>query len=198
MKAWSWFAIPPLVLAAAYAATPMLVASLTGPRAAAVRIAQPDLPDDTVRPVAAPPAGEGIDYSVFGVMANTGSTTAVSQPVVPVEEEPALQSVLMTDGEGVAVVNGNLVREGDKVGAYRVARIEPRAVTLILTHIRNGKSGTQVPKDELKVLHFPEYRDADMPAMEPGVEPASAAARELEPEQIELEQKYRRILEQLK
>ena len=124
--------------------------------------------------------------------------------VVPVVVGPVLQSILMTGKEGVAVVDGNMVRKGDKVGDYRVAKIEPHAVTLAITRTKSvtvGKAVKQESTEEVKELHFPEYYDVDMPAAKVKVAstPGTAApAPEQKPNQAELEQNYKQILEKLK
>src|ERR1017187_2630686 len=141
MKAWAWFGIPALVLAAAYAATPVLVASFAGHNAPAVIIAQPKLPDDTVKPVNLSVAGQEIDYSAFGDKVNKAPTNFKPELVAA---EPTLQSILMADADSIAVVDGNMVREGDKVGIYRVAKIDTRTVTLATTRITNTRVGKLV------------------------------------------------------
>jgi hypothetical protein len=145
-----------------------------------------------------------INYYSFGDLANDGRR-AKRGPV-----EPVLQSILMTDRGAIAIVDGAKVRPGDKVGdGYRIVKIEPRAVWLAIKHTANvqvGKSIKQVSKDELKILHFPEYRDRDLEvanlAANPGAPlPASSGqkgATAQKPEQIELEKNYKQILEKLK
>ena len=201
MKAWSWFTVTPMLLVAAYSATPMLVDSLTGHNAAAVTITQIDLPVEIVKPAttAADAAGREINYAAFA----TDESKAIAK-TKPVTAEFALQSILITDGVGVAVVNGNMVRQGDKVGnGYRVVRIEPQAVWLAVKPASNTKIGAgnqQVSKDRLKILHFPEYRDDDLTATKPASIPGAQLSATPEPkvERAELEKNYKQILEMLK
>ena len=211
MKAWSWFAVTPVVLAVAYSATPPLVASLTGHNAAAVAITRVELPVETGVPAAkVAQAGQEINLSSFGVLAPNGEKFIVGGK--PVEAALALQSVLLTDGGGVAVVDGNMVRRGDMLGGgYRVVKIEPRAVWLAIKRTKNVKVGKRirkVSKEELKVLHFPEYLDADLEAAKlatmrtsypvPGSGTPAPAAPGQKTERIELEKNYKQILEMLK
>lgn len=210
MKAWSWFAVPPVVLAAAYSATPLLVTGLTGHNAAAVTIAQLNLPADIGKPApkTAGIAGREILYTVFGDLAQGGAAIPIKHvgPVAPVHVPAtfALQSILMTNGEGVAVLNGNQVRQGDKVDdGYSVARIEPHAVWLTIKRTRTVKVGKKIKREtreELRALHFPEYRDMDMAGekLAAAPKPQVTAAPEPKPGQIELEKDYKEILEKLK
>jgi len=152
---------------------------------------------------AANPAERQIDYSSFGDLSSSTQKTVSRKPVV-VPVEFALQSILMTGADGVAVVNGNLVRQGDQVGGgYRVVKVEPEAVWLAIkrtTSVKVGKKIRQQSKDELKVLHFPELRDGDMDATK--LAGNSGAQAPVAPEQragqIELEKNYKQILEMLK
>lgn len=205
MKTWGWFAVTPVMLAVAYSATPVLVDHLTGNNAAAVTIAQIDLPVEVAKPEAkaADTTGREINYAAFA----TDQSRAIAS-AKPVTAQFALQSILMTDGVGVAVVNGNLVRRGDKVGNdYIVVRIEPQAVWLAVKRsavTKDGKSIRQFSKDEVKVLHFPEYRDDDAsvtnmasnPAMNSGTQPSATPQQKID--RAELEKNYKQILEMLK
>jgi len=199
MKAWSWFVVTPVVMVAAYSATPVLVDRLTGHNAAAVTIAQIDLPVEVEKPAdkEADAAGREINYAAFA----TDESRAIAK-TKSVTAEFALQSILMADGVGVAVVNGNFVRLGDKVGnGYRVVRIEPQAVWLAVKRTANtGKHTPQGSKDEVKVLHFPEYRDVDMAVTNQASNPGAqlSAAPEQKIERAELEKNYKQILEMLK
>ncbi|MEJ1959821.1 MAG: hypothetical protein WDM70_10685 [Nitrosomonadales bacterium] len=207
MKAWSWFVVTPLVAGAAYWASPILVSSLTSHTASAVTIAQLDLPVDEAKPAdkVADAAKQDIDYSSFGSLEKS-SPKMISKVKPPVEF--ALQSVLMTGGDAIAVVDGNLVHQGDQVGSgYRVVKIEPEAVWLAIRRITNVKVGKKVKqesRDELKVLHFPEYRDLDMDADArsaanvPSLPTQTAAASGQTAGQMELEKDYKQILEKLK
>ena len=204
----------PAVLAGAYWATPMLVTSLAGHNAAAVTIAQLDLPADVVKPApkAADAAKREVDYSAFGSLAaNDNKPVLKAKSVLPAVHVPmvfTLQSILMTGENGVAVVNGNLVRQGDKVGdGYRVVKVEPDAVWLGIrrtTSVQVGKKFVEQTKDELKVLHFPELRDDDVPTttLAANAAPKSGTQVPETPEQkagqIELEKNYKQILEMLK
>ena len=208
MKAWSWFAVTPAVFAAAYWATPMLVTRLTGNNVAAVTIAQLNLPDEAAKPAAkaADTAGKEIKYAAFSSSELSSANAKAGGPVTP---EFVLQSVMLTDGVHVAVVNGNLVREGDKVGdGYRVAKVEPDAVWLAIkstSNVKVGKKIKQQTKDEMKVLHFPKIRDVDMEAeakLASSQVPRSGAQNPASPGQaagqVELEKDYKQILEKLK
>jgi hypothetical protein len=205
MKAWSWFVVVPIVLAAAYWATPMLVTSLTGHNAAAVTITQISLPDEVGKPAAkaADAAAREINYAAF----------PRDESIVQVKSTGpvfALQSVMLSDGVGVAVVDGKPVRKGDQVGGgYRVFKIEPLAVWLAITRTttvpvsKHSKRLKKVTKDEFKVLHFPIYRDADMEAMlasdstpKPAILPPPAPGQNAG--QMDLDKNYKQILEMLK
>ena len=201
MKAWSWFVVVPIVAAAAYWAAPMLVTSMTGHNAAAVTITQINLPDELDKP--APKAADAIAREINYAAFPRDETLTKLNPGPAF----ALQSVLMTDGVGVAVVDGNLVRKGDSVGAgYRVVKIEPQAVWLAIKRTATTKVGKRVKKttkDEFKVLHFPEYRDGDMeptlasnPIAQPGVLPPVAPASKAG--QMDADKNYKQILEMLK
>ena len=212
MKAWSWFAVTPVVLAVAYSATPLLVGGLVGKKAEAVAIEPVNLPVAEVKPAAAKPADAAdreIKYYVFGDLANGVRLISKPKPAHEVPVEFSLQSILMTNGNGVAVVDGRPVHQGDNVGSgYRVHKIEPNAVWLAIKRTRDvitkNKKGvkrtTKVTKDELRVLHFPEYRDLDLQATKLAASPVAPvpAASGQKPEQVELEKKYKQILEQLK
>lgn len=188
MNAWSWFAIPPVLLAIAYMATTMLSANLTVRDAVTVTL--PDLPVEAgqakAQLVAEPDAEREIRYAAFG--GQPPNRVTPKQKPAPVAPEFTLQSILVTDTDQIAVVNGNFVRQGDKVGGYRVFRIAPQAVWL---------EASQPSKDRFKVLHFPEYREVDAgPAANPVA--TLPAAPDKTPDLIELEKSYQQILEKLK
>jgi len=205
MKAWSWFAITPAVLAGAYWATPVLVNSLTGHNAAAVTIAQLNLPVDEARPESkAAEARREINYASFGAL-GTNERKFIPRGK-PVEMEFTLQSVMTSGNEGVAILNDKMVRQGDQVGGgYRVVKVEPNAVWLAITRttsVKVGKKIKQETRDELKVVHFPELKDGDMPdtklAGNTPTQPAAAVSPEQKAGQVELEKNYKQILEMLK
>ena len=197
MKAWLWFVVVPVVLAAAYSAAPELENRLMGPGEAAVAVAPVNLPSgvEKAKPTAAP-ADRDIRLAAFGILAPVESKTLT--PSRGISDVFSLQSVLVVGGKTSAVIDGNLVRPGDKLGGgYRVARIESNAVWLTGPAVPVVK-GQRRRKPPTHVLHFPEYGDEIPMSSEPRVVQQSAAPTGAKASPAELEKTYRQILEMLK
>jgi len=182
MRAWSWFAIAPVALMAAYWAGPTLEGKFTGHDAAVVSVAPVNLPDIAERPApkAVNIAARDIHLAAFGVVVPN------AMKIIPRTKRAsdvfALQSILVAGKTRSAVIDGKLVRPGDTVGGYyRIAKIEPQAVWLSIKRVqqvkvvKRGKDGKRVEtmksvtKEESEILRFPEYQDAMTAQVSPGM-----------------------------
>jgi hypothetical protein len=212
MRAWSWFAITPVALLAAYWAAPPLEAGMSGNIPAATAVAPLNLPNIAEKPApkAVNPADKDIRFAAFGIV--VPSPIKIIPKTKLASEIFSLQSILMTGKSGSAVIDGVLVHPGDIVGSYyRVAKIEPQAVWLAAPHAKEAKPakgakrGKSV-KEVLEVLRFPEYQDRVLPVAlasaptphTPAVSSQPSAAPAPNTGAGGMERDYKQILEKLK
>jgi hypothetical protein len=93
---------------------------------------------------------------------------AAGEPAVAAAEAPLLQSVIISDGRRGAIISGQYVALGGRVGEARLTKVEPAGVVL------------RGPGGELSLPLFPDVRK--QPAgMQQGTPPATAAQRKNPP-----------------
>jgi MSHA biogenesis protein MshK len=117
--------VPPV----AQTAPPATAAPATVPRLAPPAPLSPDVQPLTVE---RPSGVEATAPAPAGAAARATPAAQVPPPLAPAAEAPAfaLQAVTEQDGQPVAIVNGQLVRVGDRVDGARVVRIAPEGVEL--------------------------------------------------------------------
>lgn len=140
MKSWSWLAIAPAVLTMAYFSAPLLVDQFAGDKLEPVAIEQVDLP----RGFHAGAVKEEMRFAAFGIP--------------PEALVLSLQSILVSAGGGVAVINGRTYRMGETVGgSYRIVGLAQREVLLASFPDTDSQS-----ERASLTLPFPAYVDGDM------------------------------------
>jgi hypothetical protein len=110
-------------------ATVATLAPATVPRLAPPAPLSPEVPPVTVE---RPSGVEATTPAPGGAAAHATPAATVPPPLAPAAAAPAfaLQAVTEQDGKPVAIVNGQLVRVGDRVDGARVLRIAPEEVEL--------------------------------------------------------------------